>query len=209
MSPEYHFLVTFTFFTVILIFLYFKYDCKATVKISNLDDPRIDSKPVWLCPKKNNRFSRITNLYNKKKSHQSMGILDKWSLTHSTHGVAIFILLVAINNYKKTLLLFYLTLATEILWEIFENTPYIINKYRRSQVAMYRDYIGDSVANMVSDTIFTLFGLIIAWYLPFRMNIVFLIFLEILTYVTMGDNLIINIYVLFIKPFMSHIFNII
>ena len=135
-----------------------------------------------------------------------MGILDKWSLTHSTHGVAIF---VAINNYKKTLLLFYLTLATEILWEIFENTPYIINKYRRSQVAMYRDYIGDSVANMVSDTIFTLFGLIIAWYLPFRMNIVFLIFLEILTYVTMGDNLIINIYVLFIKPFMSHIFNII
>ena len=79
------------------------------------------------------------------------------------------------------------------MWEILENTPYIINKYRRSKVAMYRDYIGDSVANMVSDTIFTLFGLIIAWYLPFRMNLIFLLLLEILTYIIMGDNLLKNI----------------
>ena len=34
------------------------------------------------------------------------------------------------------------------------------------------DYIGDSVANMISDTIFTLFGLIVAWHLPIYMNII-------------------------------------
>ena len=63
---------------------------------------------------------------------------------------------------------------------------------------MYRNYIGDSVANMVSDIIFTLVGLIIAWYLPMYMNLIFLVFLEILTYIIMGDNLLINIYTLFI-----------
>ena len=65
-------------------------------------------------------------------------------------------------------------------------------------VTMYRDYIGDSVANMISDILFTLFGLIIAWYLPMYMNIIFLILLEILTYIIMGDNLLFNIYTLFL-----------
>jgi hypothetical protein len=196
MRIEYHFLLTLIFLIVILIFLYFKYNCSATINISNLNDSRVDSKPIWLCPKKNNRFSRITNIYNKKKSHQSMGIFDKWSVTHITHGVAIFIILIFLNNYKKTISIFYWTLIIEILWEIFENTPYIINKYRKSQVDMYRDYVGDSVANMISDIIFALFGLIIAWYLPIHINIIFLIFLDFFTYIIIGDNLLFNIYTL-------------
>ncbi len=59
---------------------------------------------------------------------------------------------------------------------------------------MYRDYSGDSIANMISDTIFSLFGVILAWYLPMYMIIFFTIFFEILTYVIIDDNIVINIY---------------
>ena len=64
---------------------------------------------------------------------------------------------------------------------------------------MYRDYIGDSVANMIGDTIFALFGLTFAWYLPIKYNILLMIFLDISTYFIMGDNVLLNIYHLFIK----------
>ena len=43
------------------------------------------------------------------------------------------------------------------------------------------------------DTIFSLFGVILAWYLPMYMIIFFTIFFEILTYVIIDDNIVINI----------------
>jgi len=192
MKIEYHFLLTFLVLVCSLVILYIKYDCNAYIKVFNTNDPRTDIRPIWLCPEENDKRSRIRQIYNKQKHHQSMGILDKWSITHITHGIFIFAILLYLNNYKKTVNIFYLTIIIEIIWELFENTPYIINKYRRSRT-MYRDYSGDSIANMISDTIFSLFGVILAWYLPMYMIIFFTIFFEILTYVIIDDNIVINI----------------
>jgi len=195
MKIIYHFIITLLFFISLLLFLY-SFDCSATIQVTNTNDPRIDKKPIWLCSKKRSKWSRITKLYNKEKRLQSMGILDKWSITHITHGVGIFLILLYLNNYKKTPTLFYIAILIEILWEIFENTPYIINKYRRSNVEIYRDYIGDSVANMVSDTLFTVIGIIMAWYLSFFSIFLLFIGFEVISYVTVGDNLVINIFTL-------------
>ena len=192
MKIEYHFLLTFLVLVCSLVILYIKYDCNAYIKVFNKNDPRTDNRPIWLCPKENDKRSRIQQIYNKQKRHESMGILDEWSITHITHGILIFAILLYLNNYKKTVNIFYLTIIIEIIWELFENTPYIINKYRRSRT-MYRDYSGDSIANMISDTIFSLFGVILAWYLPMYMIIFFTIFFEILTYVIIDDNIVINI----------------
>ena len=63
----------------------------------------------------------------------------------------------------------------------------------------FGDYRGDSVANMVSDVLFTIFGLIIAWYLPPKSWLPIIIVSEILTYLIVNDNITKNMYHLFIK----------
>ena len=64
---------------------------------------------------------------------------------------------------------------------------------------MYRNYIGDSIANIVSDVLFTIFGLIIAWYLPPKSWLPIIIVSEILTYLIVNDNITKNMYHLFLK----------
>ena len=197
MKIEYHFVLTFVILTLSLVVLYKVSDCQDYIQVANTNDPRVDRRPIWLCPNNNNKFSRIRNFYNKEPRLQSMGILDKWSITHITHGTLILSILLYLSNYKKTAYLFYLTLFIEIVWEIFENTSIIINKYRRSRT-MYRDYSGDSIANMISDTLFCLLGIALVWHLPTYMIILTTIFLEILTYIMIDDNIIINIYSLLV-----------
>jgi hypothetical protein len=197
MKIEYHFILTFLILTLSLVVLYKVSDCQDYIQVANTNDPKVDRRPIWLCSDNNNKFSRITNFYNKERRLQSMGILDKWSITHITHGFLIFSILLYLNNYKKTVNLFYLTLFIEIVWEIFENTSIIINTYRRSRT-MYRDYSGDSIANMISDTLFCLLGSAIAWYLPMYMIILAILFFEILSYIIIDDTILINIYSLLV-----------
>ncbi len=198
MKPAYHFLFQILFFVIILIYLYVKYDCDETLIMSDTNNPRIDERPIWLCPKKT-KISRLTHIYNQERKEQSMGIFDKFSATHLTHGFIFFWIFYKLNNNKKTICIIYLSILTEIIWEVFENTPFIIYQYRNANASMYRNYIGDSIANIVSDIIFTIFGLIISWYLPGNMWIPIIILSEILTYYIISDNISKNIYNLFLK----------
>ena len=193
MKIEYHFLLTFIVLVIILILLHIFSDCKDYLQVANTKDPRVDRRPIWLCHDENDKTSRIRKIYHHKRKLQSMGILDKWSITHTTHALIIFPILLYLNNYKRAPFILYLTLFIEFLWEIFENTSFIINKYRRSRT-LYRDYSGDSIANMVSDILFTLFGVMLIWYFPIKLILVMLIFFEVFTYVLIDDNILINIY---------------
>ena len=77
MKPYVHFLLQITFFIVILIYLYNEYDCDETLIMSNTNNPRIDKRPIWLCPKKT-KLSRLTNIYNQERKEQSMGIFNTY-----------------------------------------------------------------------------------------------------------------------------------
>ena len=193
MKVEYHFLLIACVLVLSIVLLYFGSDCKDALKVADTDDPRVDMRPIWLCHDENDKSSRIKKLYSRERKLQSMGVLDKWSITHLTHGVLFYWVLLYLNDYKKSISLLYGVILIEILWEIFENTAFIINKYRRSRT-LYRDYSGDSIANMISDTLFTLLGVAIVWNLPFKMILPTFILLELLTYIMIDDNIIINIY---------------
>lgn len=193
MKVEYHFLLIACVIVLSIVILYFGSDCKSVLRVADTNDPRVDLRPIWLCHDENEKSSRIKKLYSKERKLQSMGVLDKWSITHITHGVMFYGILLYLNNYKKSISLVYAVILIEILWEIFENTAFIINKYRRSRT-LYRDYSGDSIANMLSDTLFTLLGLVLVWYLPFNMILPVFVLLELLTYILINDTILINIY---------------
>lgn len=193
MKIESHFLLIFIVLIFSLVIIHLVSDCNDSLKVANTNDPRVDFRPLWLCSDEKDKSSRLTKIYSKEKHLQSMGVLDIWSITHITHGVLIYALLLFLNKNKRSVSLLYWTILIEIIWEIFENSAFIINKYRRSRT-MYRDYSGDSIANMISDTLFALLGVIIVWNLPVNMMLVVFILLEILSYILIDDNILINIY---------------
>ena len=91
----------------------------------------------------------------------------------------------------------YIALFYEILWEIIENTPMIINKYRKES-NISRNYAGDSIINSIGDILSMSIGFFITWYYP-EHGYKLLITNELVLYYLINDNLTTNIYQIFIK----------
>ena len=87
--------------------------------------------------------------------------------------------------------LFLLVVMIEILWEIIENSQFIINKYRNNSV-ISRNYKGDSIINSVGDILSMIIGYIIAYTIP-KISFLLLIINEMVLYYIIKDNLLTNI----------------
>ncbi|KAA3516832.1 DUF2585 family protein [Agrobacterium vitis] len=89
-----------------------------------------------------------------------------------------------------------LTLATliEAGWELLENSPIIINRYRAATMAV--GYEGDSILNSAMDTVFMALGFIFASRAPIWLTIVVAMFFELLTGYLIRDNLTLNVIML-------------
>ena len=62
-------------------------------------------------------------------------------------------------------------------WEILENTPLIINRYRAGTISL--DYYGDSVLNSVSDISAMILGFVLASRLPVWATIALIVVAEV------------------------------
>ena len=103
----------------------------------------------------------------------SKGLIDIYTFSHISHGILFnFIFQYLQFDFVNGL---YLTIFFEVLWEMFENTDYIIKKYRKK----YRDYDGDSIVNMIGDILGTIIGYIFAYHLPY-ISIIYLVASELL-----------------------------
>ena len=91
----------------------------------------------------------------------------------------------------------YYALFYEIMWEIIENTPYIIDRYRKAS-NLSRNYPGDSIINSIGDVLSMSIGFIITWYYP-KYGIFLLLLNELALYYVIKDNLITNVYQVFFK----------
>ena len=127
-------------------------------------------------------------------SENSQHLADWYTPSHVIHGFAFYGLLFLVA--RKWPLGARLIAATvlEAGWEILENTPLIINRYREATIAL--DYYGDSVINSVADIGWMILGFTLASRLPVWASIAFIVIAEIGVGLAIRDNLALNILML-------------
>jgi len=90
-----------------------------------------------------------------------------------------------------------MAVALEAAWEVFENTNFVIDRYRTATAAL--GYTGDTVVNSLGDIVCCLAGFLIAKRLGFRRSLVAFILLELILLLWIKDSLLLQI-VMLISP---------
>lgn len=131
-------------------------------------------------------------------THCSQHFVDPYSLSHFQHGLGLFVLLNLCFGKRISLVVSVTTVAAiEALWELAENTSFIINRYREATVSL--DYYGDSITNSCGDYVFCLLGVYVAYKLPHRLVIGLFVVAEVVSLIWIKDSLMINI-IMLISP---------
>ena len=124
-------------------------------------------------------------------SENSQHLTDWYTLSHFIHGVLFYALLTLFFPRIPMSIRLFLAIGIEMSWEMFENTDFIINRYREQALA--QGYFGDSVVNSVGDVVAAIIGFLFAWRFPVWTSIVVVIVLELLALYVIRDNLTLNI----------------
>lgn len=121
----------------------------------------------------------------------SQQITDWYTFSHVIHGMIFYALTRLLLPRLPILGCLALALVAEASWEILENSPMVIERYRAQALA--QGYSGDSVLNSLCDTLAMTLGFALARVLPSRATIGLALAFEILTAVTIRDNLTLNV----------------
>ena len=128
-----------------------------------------------------------------RDSAQTSQMLADWySLSHIVHGLLFYAILWLVARRLSIGQRFLAALLVETSWEVIENTPMIIDRYRETTAAL--GYTGDSVINSLSDILMMCFGFLIARKLPLWASVALLVLLELIPLFVIRDNLALNIW---------------
>lgn len=127
-------------------------------------------------------------------SHTSQHFLDPYSFTHVLHGVALFWLINLILKKLRFGWRLFLAILVESAWEVFENSSFVIEKYRENTASL--DYFGDSIFNSVGDILVCGIGFYIAYKLKRWWSLGFFFLVEIILLIWIHDSLLLNILML-------------
>jgi len=129
-----------------------------------------------------------------KSAENSQHITDWYTFSHVLHGIGFYALLWLAARRTSIGTRFLAAVALEGAWEVLENTPFIIDRYRSATIAL--DYYGDSVVNSVSDIVAMMVGFWLARRLPPWASVVIVVAVEVFLVVMIRDNLTLNILML-------------
>jgi hypothetical protein len=121
----------------------------------------------------------------------SQHILDWYTYTHVLHGFAFYFLAWLAAPRLTTVQRFALAIGLEAGWEVFENTPMVMERYR--QGALAQGYFGDSILNSVADTVAAVIGYILAWRAPVSVVVGLVIVSELIAGYAIRDGLVLNL----------------
>lgn len=127
-------------------------------------------------------------------SDNSQHFFDPYSFTHVLHGFLFFWLITWIARRLAPGWQVALAVAVEAAWEVFENTNFIIDRYRSTTAAL--GYTGDTVVNSFGDIFCCLIGFLIARRLGLRRSLVAFAILELVLIAWIRDSLLLEIVML-------------
>ena len=124
----------------------------------------------------------------------SQHLADWYTPSHIIHGFLFYLLgwLFLRRNPPGDRLIG--AIVIEAAWEILENSPMVIDRYRTATMAL--GYTGDSVINSLADMIWMIVGFGLARRLPVWATVSIAVGFELLTLIVIRDNLALNVLML-------------
>ena len=117
----------------------------------------------------------------------SQMLADWYSPSHVIHGFLFYGLMHLVWRRASVEKKFVASLLLEGLWEIIENSPWILERYR--SVTIEVGYYGDSVLNSMSDLAMMSLGFLLARKLPLWASVTFILAAEVVAAIAIRNNL--------------------
>ena len=127
-------------------------------------------------------------------SSNSQQLFDPYSFTHILHGVLLFWLVALFWRRVAPSTQLFLALAFEAAWEVFENTKFVIDRYRAETAAL--GYEGDTIVNSLGDLACALVGFLVARKLGLRWSLLAFVLVEIVLTIWIKDSLLLQLLML-------------
>lgn len=150
---------------------------------------RLEGRIWWCACRTPTPFSANVN-----SSHNSQHLFDPYSFSHLLHGVVFFWAIRLLLPRLKPGTQLLIAMAIEAGWEVLENSPMVIERYRAATSSL--GYSGDSVVNSAGDLLSCAAGYFLARAVGWKGSLGIFLLIELTMLWLIRDNLTLNVVML-------------